>query len=85
MWVRLGWVLVVIHGREATMGFLGGLFGRSADRKIGAKDRCNECGMTEGTHTGWCSDAAAEASPPAKDATVQGSPPDEASESTPAM
>ena len=46
------------------MGFLGGLFGRSSDRKAATTDRCMECGMTGGSHTGWCPTAAAEGAPP---------------------
>ena len=46
------------------MGFLGGLFGRSSDRKNVATDRCMECGMTKGSHTEWCPGAAKAAAAP---------------------
>jgi hypothetical protein len=46
------------------MGFLGGLFGRSSDRKSVATDRCMECGMTKGSHTEWCPGAAKAAAAP---------------------
>jgi len=36
------------------MGLLGGLFGRTKDRRSPATDRCMECGMTGGDHTDWC-------------------------------
>jgi hypothetical protein len=54
MHVPEGWVLEVSLGWEVSMGFLGGLFGRSRDRKHAATDRCMECGMTKGRHTDWC-------------------------------
>jgi hypothetical protein len=40
------------------MSFLGGLFGRSKDRKDAATDRCMACGMTEGAHKDWCTSVA---------------------------
>ena len=60
------------------MGFLGGLFGRTSDRKHVVTDRCMECGMSEGTHTEWCPsvpDAAAAPAPEEK-------PPKETAEGT---
>jgi hypothetical protein len=36
------------------MSVLMGLFGRSKDRKGPALDRCMDCGMSDGKHTGWC-------------------------------
>ena len=47
------------------MGFLGGLFGRSRDRSDVAKDRCMDCGMTDGEHTDWCTSAQKTAKPSA--------------------
>lgn len=60
--------LAVPNGTEDTMGFLGGLFGRSSDRDVGTKDRCMECGMTGGGHTDWCSNATVEAPRPSAEA-----------------
>jgi hypothetical protein len=33
------------------MGVLGNLFGKKEPQ---SRDRCMECGMTEGRHTDWC-------------------------------
>ena len=66
------------------MGFLGGLFGRSGDHEDGTKDRCVECGMVGGGHTGWCSASAAKAAPDAApfptDTGASGEPPPEESD-----
>jgi len=62
------------------MGFLGGLFGRSNDRKRVVTDRCMECGMTEGTHTNWCSASARTAATPSAETSAPQSTPEEASE-----
>ena len=66
------------------MGFLGGLFARSSDPKDAAKDRCMECGMTEGTHTEWCPGAAdAAAAPPPKAPAPETTPEDAGEAPTP--
>ena len=67
------------------MGFLGGLFGRSRDRKGVAKDRCMECGMTDGTHTDWCPGAADAAAAPTAEAAAPEKTPEEAGEAPPLM
>ena len=67
------------------MGFLGGLFGRSGDRKHAATDRCMECGMTEGTHTGWCSDSADVAASPTPQPPAPETTSGEASEAPPSV
>ena len=63
-----------------------GFFGRSKNRKDAGADRCMECGMTGGRHTGWCPSAAEMASPeptepeattlPAPDPAVEAGPED---------
>ena len=67
------------------MGFLGGLLGRSGDRKHVATNRCMECGMTEGTHTDWCSASADVAAAPAPGAPAPETPPEQASEAPPSV
>ena len=67
------------------MGFLAGLFGRSGDRKHVATDRCMECGMTEGTHTDWCSASADVASAPAPQTPAPETTPEKGGEAPPSV
>ncbi len=67
------------------MGFLGGLFGRSSDRKKVATDRCMECGMTKGTHTEWCPGAADAAAAPMPESKASHETAEETGEAPPPM
>jgi hypothetical protein len=59
------------------MGLLGGLFGRSKERRTAATDRCMECGMTGDAHTEWC--------PAVAEGGTGGTPPPDAGRSGPPL
>lgn len=67
------------------MGFLGGLFGRSGDRKDVATDRCMQCGMTKGAHTEWCPGAPDVAAAPAPESKTPEETAEETGETPPPM